>query len=594
MKLVFEIVPDSSGFTKKIISPDYSKLKFSLDNEKGKSKFKVSGAITLSGPDYDFFIDTVGSYDYIINAYYKSDLYFSCSKKFTNTPKIDISFNKIDLGLTAETQYTGEAWKSFDTKYNINELTPETNDLYFLPGYLPITTDPVGVHFYDIEINPADLSPFERADWDIDYGAVLSSYQTLGVWYYHVVVIYKRVRAYGYYIGSTRYDPDGVIYVLGKWSYLYNQTFSNTTLPVFHQIITPIYTMSGSSEPYNGFDNTANFYDKPVIEYTGVTRKVSDVIEWLTSQMGLSLSFDSGGTSTDSFYSFKSMTGESLSYGSTSDKLYSHLLIMNLTDFIPADDDGQNDVPAAQTNISLKTILDYFETLNFEWFIEDRSGTNYFILQHKSQKSLGSGNPDLLNYKGKNWLRLANKWKKEHPKYHKIKNEQTCKSIDFVGTEIIFNNIYGVETNLTYSDNKIYTDLDDISVRRADVYSDSDVENVVIIAAQKYGTTKDYVRQSTGLRTGIRKNNNELSFSYCGKYIYGSYPSDDYWANGGNHTASVWQLEKRNKIEINLPADNMQNDYDINNYIDTFGENSEIDKIEQNADNNILKLTLKK
>lgn len=596
MKLTFKISPQTTGFTEKIINPDYSKLKFKRENNGGKGKFTVNGNIVLTKNDYDFYINTVGGIAYDITAYYKGEVYFICDYKYITETPINKSFNRIELGLTAKTIYVDDGWQNYDVEYNINQITPVNNDLYFMPGFIGLKRYTSTFSSKRLENNSQVNSSLGVSDYDIEYIDDLYSSSVVPpdlFFEYEGTVHYVREQAIGYYINSVAYEPDED----GGWTYIADVTINGITYPEYFRTNgVNTYTFTPLGEPYTLIENANLVYNKPSITYTGVTRKATDVIEWLFNEMGLtSINFDSSGTSTDSFYSFKSMQGESLTYGSTTtDLMYSRLLIMNLTDFIPADDDGQKDMPASITNISLKTILEYFESLDFEWFIEDRSGTYYFVLQHKSDKVLGTTNPDLTNYFNKNRTYLENQITVDPAEYHKIVNEMTCKSIDFVGTDAVFNKVYSTSASKIYTDNKIFTDLNDIANRRADVYSDEDVSNIVIIAAQSDTTVKDYVREAAGVLTTVGVNNSELSFSYLIKNIFGGFPDADYTANGANYTAANSRLKKIEKIEFNLPADNIINNYDFSNTINTFGDESEIESIEQEAYNNICKLTLKK
>ena len=596
MKLSFKISPNTTGFTAKIFYPDYSKLKFSLTNDKGKGKFEVNGSIKLSSSDTTFLSDTVGTTAYNIKAYLKGNLYFTCDYKSINTINQDFSFKQVDLDLTAETTYTGDEWKNYNKEYNINDIAPVNNDLRFVPGYIQLYRYASEFTSKRLETNSYVDSSLGVANYDIEFidDLISSSVVPPDPFYeYDGTVHYVREQALGFYLNLVAYEPDED----GGWTYITDQTINGIDYPEYFRTFTGTnnYNFTPGTEAWTYIENANLLYSKPAIEYTGVTRLVTTVIEKLLDYMGVNVSMDRTGTSTDSFYSFKSMVGESLKYGSTTTTLmYSRLLIMNLTDFIPADDDGQKDVPAAITNVSLKTILDYFESLDFEGFIEDRSGTDYFVLQHKSDKTLSSGNPDLSNYYNKNRTYLADKWTKEPPEFHKIVNETTCKSIDFVGTDVVFNKVYGTDSEKAIVDNKIFTDLNDIANRRSDVYSDNDVSNIVIIAAQSDSTVIDYVREATGIMTTSKVNNSELSFSFLAKNIFGDYPDADFTTNGTNYTAATSQLKKRDKLELNIPADNMQDDYDVSNYVLFGSDETEIVKTEQNSYDTTLKLTLKK
>lgn len=607
MKLKFKISSTSTPahFTEQFVYPDYRNLKFRFVNDKAKGKFIVTGNLTFIGDDFDFYIDTVipptpeGLYGYIITCYNLGSVYFTSDYKTVQETNRNTSKKKISISFEAETNYLSDEWNNIDSEYNIEQMAYRTNDLYFDSSY-PVTMNPSNpFSFTNEDLTACNLSALALSGWDIA-SINITSHTGTGPYLYTGTVNYKRKEAYGFYIDTDRYDPDGELYSFGagNWIYISDVVIAGVTYPFYRKNITPNYSCSGAGEPFVGpYTNDADYTIGDVtIEYQSITRKVSDVIEWLIGEMGLSsIAFDSSGTGTDSFYSFKFMDGESLTYGSsTTTKMYANLLIANLTNFIPADDDDQKSNRTSLTNVSLKTLHDYFESLNFEWYLEDRSGTLYYILRHKSDKTLGTTNPDLTNYKGVNYLLKANIYDKDPAEYHKITTEVTAKGLDFTGNEIVFNQVYSTDSSLVITDNKIYTDLDDIATRRADAYSEIDNNNLVLIAAQKDGSTKDYVRAATGLLTQASKNNSELGFIYLGRWIYGEYPDAEFTIIATDYTATDDRLKKRRKIKISgFAGDDIQTDFDVEDSVSFFDEDAEIDNLEQNATDYTYSINLK-
>lgn len=583
----------TSPATNDFITPDISQLKFSNTNNDGKMTFETNGTIKLVGADYDLY-KTLTTYQ--IRAYSGDTLYFYSDQTATEIQKENVALKQIDLKIKAYTIYTDKAWTNYDKEYNINELTPEAFNLYFLPGHIPVVSGGSQNFSGTLTVNLADLSPYAKAGYDIDYMTL----QYSGTWsgtYSVINVIYKRQQAYGYYIGTgigkKRYDPDGVYPAGASWTYLSDLVLTEKTLPLFKKNITPIYTPNTPIQPYANIYNTADFYNKPAIEYVGVTRLVYKVIHWLVGKMGLTLSFDLSSSSTDSFHSFKTMDGENMTKGGiTTHNPYYNLLIANLTDIVPASDNGQKDVIASETFVSLKTILEYFETLGFFWYIENRLGTNYFILEHKSYKTLGSSNPLLSNYHGYNFLKNANVLEKEPAECHAIRNNTVCKSIDFIGTDMTFTKVYTTDEIKTIEQGQVYTDMNDIANRRHDVYSETDNNNVVIIAAQR-GLTKYYVRDAVGKRTLSACNNSELSWSFISEELIAELPDATYTVNGGEVTAASWQLKKRDKMKFTIPITDIQTDWNYTDSVEAFGT-AEIESINQNATDNVGELIIMK
>jgi hypothetical protein len=592
MKLEFHLT-DDLGFNYRP-KPDYSDLKFSIQNDKGKGKFSCSGNLVFYGSDYTDLVYVLGTgYDYRIDIYNKGAIFLTVDYKSVTVTSQNESLKKISIQIKPDTIYTLDAWTNYDKEYNINELAPEAALLSFEQGHFPMEYLTTTTQFFNVAINIANLTPFAKVNYDIHYMICQYSGGWTGI-YNVVTVYYKRQLGYGYYIGTTKYDPDGTLYALGGWTYLDDITYDGRSIPRYKRVVTPNYDPDPNTQPYNTITNIATYYNDYSILYTGITRTVKNVIAFLFSKIGITVSIDTGGTSTDSYYSFKNLAGETLTYGGISTNKYmNRLLIANLTDFVPADDDGQKDVPASETMVSLKTILEFFERRGFEWWIEDRSGTDYFMLKHKFHKSLGSGNPNLANYKGRNWNR-ENSYEIENPEFHKIVNDGENNSIDFKGTDLVMSEVYGTDAVSTFNDNNVFIDLDDIAQRRHDVYDEFGNNNIVIIAAQS-GISYDHVRQGTGLLSLIHKNNSELSYSFTCRALLADLPDTAVSVNGSSFTAEKWRLKKRSKVTVNIPTSvNILTDFDVHDYVSHYVDSCEIEQISQKAVENIYNLTLMK
>jgi hypothetical protein len=597
MKLEFYI-DQISGAGEYRPKPDYSDLKFSIQNDNGKGKFSCSGNIVLYGADYDYFIGTIqgwaaGYTMYITN---NGATFLEVDFKSVVITSQNESLKKIWLQIKPDTTYTWDAWALFDTEYNINEIPPESNDLIYTSTYIEHETTSGAFTDKRLNSNLAVNSNLGSSGWDIesidiDFGQ--EDPVGSGNWYYDGTVNYARQRGRGYYIGTTAYVPN----TDAGWVYDGDVTIDDRTYPEYYRPTGANTYTFPSVEPYAGGSqivNSSSIYSLPPITYTGVTRTVQEVIVFLFGKMGLSLSIDNGGTTTDSYYSFKTLTGTSLTYGGvTTNKYLNRLLVMNLTDFVPAADDMQKDVPASETMVSLKTILEFFERRGFEWWIEDRTGVYYFVLKHKYHKTLGSGNPNLANYKGRNWNR-EDAYEIENPEYHVLQNETENNTIDFKGTDLIMSEIYSTDAKSSFNDGNVYVDLDDIADKRHDVYDEFTNNNIVIISAQS-GTTADYVRQSNGLLSGNPRSNSELSFPFACRSLIADLPDTAVSVNGSSFTAEKWRLKKRSKVTVNIPTSvNILTDFDVHDYVSHYVDSCEIEQISQKADENIYNLTLMK
>ncbi|MDD4515637.1 hypothetical protein [Massilibacteroides sp.] len=587
MNLKFKILV---GSTTTWLNPDYSDLKFSNQNNDGKAVFSVGGVLKLMGTDYDVF-KAATTYD--ITCYGAGTTMFTCDETTTEVSKENISLRQIDLKITAKTEYTAAGWENYDKEYDITTITTESNDLYFLPSFITYETQTVAYTDKRLNNNTAVNANLGLSGWDISSISISFSYEDpigSGNWYYEGNCIYLRQKGKGFYIDSVAYEPT----TDSGWTYKEDEVINGVTYPIFTRPSgANTYTYNGAPEPWSSIVNSSNLYYNAPIEYTGVTRKITQVITYLIGQMGVTYSVDNSGTSTDTFYSFKSMTGESMTKnGTTSDKLYGHLLVMNLTDFVPDVDGTQKDVPASVTMVSLKTIFDFLSLRGFFWYLENRSGTYYLKVEHKSQRTFGTSNPDLNNYKGHCFSRWANLYEKDPPECRIIRNENESRSIDFVGTDAVFPDILTTDAVKEWRDNQVFVDLDDIAYRRHDVYSETDNNNIVIIAAMQT-SGKDYVRNPNGIVTGAPSNNTELSWSYIARYYLCDLPDSNMTVNGGTTTAAAYRLKKRNKYKLTIPIDNIITDFDFTDYVSIFDEDTEIDQISMNAPNTIGEIILK-
>ena len=581
----------------RVITPDYSDLKFSLKNENSKAIFEINGNLILSGEDYKNFKNDLLIFTPTIKCYLNGNIFFISKFGKYNIIKENESFNTIYVKIFQQTEYVSNEWLNFDKEYNINLLPSENIPLRYEINLGQQVDRVQETLFSSIQLNNTTIASYEISDWDISEVIIISSQLIGGIWYYSGSFRYFRFEAEGYYLGIEKYDPDGILYTApGEWQFIYDRTMPEGVIPVFKKVKTAIYEYTPDIEPYNIIENVAfstSYYTK--IDYNKVVRRVDLIIPFLFEKIGLTnIMFDTSGTVTDSFYSFKNLTGESLTKGlTTSDKIFKDLLIINLTDFIPAPDNTQKDVHANRTNLSLKRILDYLLQLGFEWYLQNREGVFYFMLQHISDKILNSNNPNLSNYFNNDYIYLSNNYEIDEPEYSLITNDTTCLSSDFIGTDIIFPDIIFINKSFPFTNTNIFVDIDDIIERKGEEYSEIANNNIVVIVALKDGTNKYYVRNALGKISGSHKNNSELSFPYVIQHLSYNLPASEISANNNTYTIEDFRLKKRKKITLTIPINNLIEDFEINSYIAFFGENCEIEQIQQNATDNVGKIILK-
>jgi hypothetical protein len=582
-KLIFKIVPTAAGFTEQFVKPVYNDFQLRLKNNKSKGEFEVSNDITLLGSDYTFFINNVIGESFEIRCYNQDGEMFVSDEKGTEITNNNVSKKQVHLKLSAITEYFSDEFTNYDTRYNITEVVPVAYDLKIPVGQVERLVE---ADFGTITESTGAISAgWQKSGWTIEYIdnlVIIDLFPYPDTSNYTGDSHYIRQVAYGYYIDGVKYPPP----YEGTWTYIEDEVIAGVTYPKYRVTYDPDnFVLTPAVHPFTLVTNNISFYYDGTVDFSNVTRRVEDVIEFLFTQMGVTVSFDNTGTSTDSFYSFKTFTGDSLTFESvSSNKTFGYQLIANLTDMIPTDLGIQKNNIAVRSMISLETLMKRYESYGFEWYLENRSGTYYFRLIHVLHKSLLSGNPDLSNYNGFNYTYLGDVYEVEPPEYKKIENNTTCNGVEFKGTYAEFTETYGEDNTISFDDGNIFVDVDDIMNRRSEAYSEVQDFNFVLVAAQ-HGSTYDHVRNPEGELTGLEKNNSELAFSYLMPNYISFLPGNVFEVNGTTITLSTSseRLKKRNKYKFTIPIYNIKTDFDPAKYIPIFGKQSELDSMTQNG-----------
>ena len=111
------------------------------------------------------------------------------------------------------------------------------------------------------------------------------------------------------------------------------------------------------------------------------------------------------------------------------------------------------------------------KNLGFNYYIEDRSGTNYFILKHRSESNTSAGTIDLYNHLEENWADKNNVVEYEDAEYNKLRSERMAGSIDFIGQDILFPAVNTTEDGLTGQD-VISFDINDVRQLMEEKYNE--------------------------------------------------------------------------------------------------------------------------
>ncbi len=128
----------------------------------------------------------------------------------------------------------------------------------------------------------------------------------------------------------------------------------------------------------------------------------------------------------------------------------------------------------------------------------------------------------------------------------------------------------------------------------ADEFSETENDNIVIVStgAGNVSTGDNYIiRDASGVITGLRKNNSELSFSYLSENYFSELPDKNCEVNGNNIVINEKRLSKTQKISLEIPLKNIS-EIDLSEKVKYLTDYAKIDNISRAGNNNFTKLEL--
>lgn len=394
---------------------------------------------------------------------------------------------------------------------------------------------------------------------------------------YSVSIEWNQFRDSGMYIGSERFPPSGINWTydtdISGWPvYMKKTTQYNieygTYISGFAPSVTTIYTNQESD-----------------IDYTTAAYSTNELVSIFCAKQFGGLLYSISGL--DDF------VGESLPVGHPArvsiyqNRPYKYIQFINASDFIPAADGGQKSTRSVIQYLNFKTLSDWLESIGFFWYIDDAAGTPVMRFIHYSLKSLGGSNPDLTNYYNRNHLAKTRNYKIIDSEFDIITNSTEGDYI-FSAPEYRF---FDGNKKKEYIQNRIYTNIDQIIDVKDEAIEVSSGKNWVALLTT-WETSKYYVRYiKSDLFTNERNTNNyEASFYWLAR---NNMQMPGRISSGGDEFSQEFTL-KRKEITLNgIPIDNPQDDFTIYDYIDYYGEEAEIVKIEMPTLSRECSITIK-
>jgi hypothetical protein len=617
--------------TTHLFTPDVSNVTLSR-KKTGSEQFgrlEISGTFKFVGDDYDLvvnLIDTFGHNELGIITYQNGvslGLSTFNTKQIIDRPRSQYTFN-----ITVNDEYKNLIDEG-DIQWNILSVPYLTRTLSLnLTGFLEESTKAVFYHqqvgswqsggtirWFTMDYLGAYFT-FPIDDSYTNWTCLIANYTEIGLinpifnpaqptilpyLVFHGVAIFQSQKAYGSYAGTEKIPPAG-----SGWGYIRDDVYNGYNFPLYRRPIqaSDVWTnndrvtaIDGTYQVkiFNHTNSNAIVVPSTDIDYTRVCRTVPSVIEYIVGQIDSSILFDDTGTTLDSFYSFKTMTGDVDTQATINDddKPFKNFLIVQLTDIIPDPDTGlQKTNPASLGELSFNDLMEWLKVYGFYWFLEERSGSYYYRLLHKTDISLLDNNPNLRNWKGYNYLPKSNVLEYEKAEYSRLINKQTGKDLELLGVDAIFR-IVQEKKNMDISSSIFFIDLNDIVANGENEYDTNATDKFVLISALIDDSDYLLPRKTDSLIiSGEKVFNGDLGFPKVTANLMCDLPDEKATINNVNVTLADNRLKRRAKEELTIPINGI-NDFDLTGFIDYNGDDAEIEDISQNADKNVGKLNIR-
>jgi len=378
--------------------------------------------------------------------------------------------------------------------------------------------------------------------------------------------------------------PDGT----GNWVYDHD----NESVPIF---VRPpqypvIWTNSGTQNDTSGvfFLNRSftNNYSDIIYESNNFTysnnkfRRLDKIIKFIVSNLSFNSDytylFDDSGAVTDSFYDFKTITGDD--YGGNTLPL-ADLLIMPITDAIPNPDGTEKTASSSVAYLTFEQLMTFLNKLGFYYRLENRGITDefYFILERK--KNVPSGNGiNLKDYNNHNYIDMKNRYNKEFAEYSTLKLNAISETKSFLwGMVKFYATTINKDNDLDF--NPFVFDINDVRTRRENSYPDDENSMFVLLSTFIFsiGGHPYLIRKIENSLISTPLNNYDFCFENLLKNYISNLPEIKCIIPDSNNYFSIQenQLKKRKTLKIPFLPKNV-NDIDISKFVKFYKETAQI------------------
>jgi hypothetical protein len=322
-------------------------------------------------------------------------------------------------------------------------------------------------------------------------------------------------------------------------------------------------------------------------------RSFYDCVEELITQISDNTVFlDNSNTATDSFYYLKNFESDD-NFG---EYPYANLLIQSVGDTILTETNELKSNPQTVLNWSFERLENFLKQspLNIFWYIETRADGYYFVTKHLTEiNKTTATNPDLTNYRGVDWTKNLKKY--SYPtknEYRILKRNGTYSLPDFVGTDIIYNNLNSTETKeITQSD--FFVDLQ-YAFNNKSAFPDTSPTATFIFCADLISGNDYRLRTKLGKLSGDSVLNVELSLANLDSWFFAGAKDNQATINNININVYGSRLEKTKQAEgIKIPIFYLLQEFDFNFLVNFSLGEGEIQSIKKSANQNFAEIVLR-
>jgi hypothetical protein len=554
----------------------------------GRQEDDIQGTIFIQNHNNDY--DDFGLYLNDTTGYYVNEedwsykLYINGEQ--LNTNKIRQVGNDIDnktLSLkpydVSISQYTN-IFASWDIERNIiQEMSPSLQtqisytDFRTLQALIPVVENPVinsqqGLDTYV----QSKIDEFEdRIPDTIVFSGTGPAYTA--------TITHKQFQAIGYKNGTDNETPSGV-------DWIYDTDVSSqprfVKKPKLISLISNEYIVGVGivGNPTINIEQAANITFTGGNNLNNYSIRLREVIQYLIGEADSSISFNA-----NNFDGLDDIQGET--FNSSTDFM-EKTWIMPVSNIIPTLGGNKKNNDAERGMMSIGVILNFLDSLGFFWYLEydDFLGSYEFRLEHITTRTYGTSNPNLNNYKNKDWSYKLQNIENIEDKYEKIVNSSTSGDYHFSQPEFIFRT---GQKSISFGETRLITDIDHVVDAKDSIFDSKSGEQWAFFVTTFDSVDTEEIRRISSPLNSITTNNYELSFYYLTNNIMEVPSKVD--ENGTEYDDD--RLQKKKRLSLEIPIDNPQTDFTFYDSVTIGDRTTEIQQIERGIADSVGTIILK-